>query len=96
MADQASSSSSSDDEEDYLQQRAGTSNQDPSGSPHTIGNQHEVDEAEAEGEEAFQQISTTNTTPELTVMQLRNGKKKQQQDLQAGFDGINLGTGGLA
>ncbi len=31
--------------------------------------------------------------PELTVMKLRNRKKKaQQQDLQTGFDGINLGN----
>ncbi len=30
--------------------------------------------------------------PELTVMKLRNRKKAQQQDLQTGFDGINLGN----
>jgi hypothetical protein len=33
--------------------------------------------------------------PELTVMKLRNRKKKaaQQQDLQTGFDGFNLDNG---
>ena len=86
MSDQDSSSSSS-EEVNYLDQRL-------SGSPNTIGNQHEVSQAEAEAEDgqAFQQISTTSTPPQLTVMQLRNRKKKTQQDLQTGFDGINLGN----
>ena len=34
--------------------------------------------------------------PKLTVMKLRNRKKKaQQQDLQTGFDGFNLDNGGM-